>query len=492
MRCLTLAAEMERRGADVLFVCSAATASTVPALARSRTVWFEADQHDWSAALSDGTFDGKRIDLVVVDSYRLGETFERSLRKLGSPILVIDDAPARPHNCDLLVDMTLSRSANAYSGLLPQGCRVLAGTSYTLLRSEFGELRAASLARRRGAYEAKSIFVSLGLTDAGGQTANITRSLVAAGNFSRIVVVSGPAARSFDELSALASRDTRIEVLVDPDNIADLMAYSDVAIGTPGISSWERCCLGLPAILIVVADNQRDNARALEVAGAAQIASIDSEGPDAVLRILRELSVQPGKLEQMSRQAADVCDGDGAQRVGTAIDEFLLPERAERLTLRPATIADARRLWLWRNDPRAREMFGDSQPVSWDTHELWFKSRLTDPNTRIFVVEAFDRPCGYVRFHVELTGTATVSIAMARHVRGLGYGTTALALACREVFEQRFCECIEALVKRVNAASQQVFLKSGFLPVGEDADFFVYHLHARTDAHESRTSGQAE
>jgi RimJ/RimL family protein N-acetyltransferase len=267
------------------------------------------------------------------------------------------------------------------------------------------------------------------------------------------------------------------------------MARADIAIGTPGTSSWERCCLGLPSILFVVADNQRDNARSLERAGAARVVPPDSDVPNEISKILRELSLQPDKLARMSRQAADVCDGDGAQRIGAAIDQLVGPERAGKLTLREATVEDAHRLWLWRNDPSARAMFGDSRPVSWDAHSTWLNDRLADPNTLIFIVEADGRPCGYVRFHTELTGTAVVSIALARNVRGLGYGAAALVLACREAFSRRFCERIEARVKRENLASQRIFLKGGFVPAGEDAKFFIYHLPAQGD---SSTAGQAQ
>ncbi|XIA64089.1 UDP-2,4-diacetamido-2,4,6-trideoxy-beta-L-altropyranose hydrolase [Bradyrhizobium sp. TZ2] len=478
MRCLTLATEMQQRGADVLFVCSAGTADTVPALARTGTAWLEANQYDWNAVLADGKLAGTPIDLIVVDSYRLGESFERSLRRHACPILVIDDAPTRPHDCDLLLDMTLDRSASDYAGLVPQHCRVLAGASYTLLRSAFGDLRAASLARRTAASEPTSIFVSLGLTDIGGRTATIARSLAASGNLSRIIVVTGPTASSFGEIVELQKDAARIEVHVDPDEIAELMASADIAIGTPGTTGWERCCLGLPSILLIVADNQRDNARALERAGAARIVPLDCDVPDAISRILTELTLQPDELARMSRQAAAVCDGDGARRVGTAIDELALPERAGRLTLRRANANDARRLWLWRNDADARAMSGDSRPVPWDTHTTWLNNRLADPNTLIFIIEADGRPCGNVRFRIELTGIAVVSIAMARNIRGLGYGAVALALACREAFRQRFCECIEARVKRENLASQRIFLKAGFGPAGEDAEFFIYHLVA--------------
>ncbi|MGY4334537.1 UDP-2,4-diacetamido-2,4,6-trideoxy-beta-L-altropyranose hydrolase [Bradyrhizobium sp. LB7.2] len=492
MRCLTLAAEMQQRDADVIFVCSAETAETVPALTRSGTEWLVASEDDWNAALAGGKFADTRIDLIVVDSYRLGEPFERSLRRHGCKILVIDDAPTRSHECDLLLDMTLDRSAEDYAGLVPDDCRVLVGSRYMLVRRAFAELRPASLARRNAPSELKSIFVSLGLTDVGGRTAGIVRSLASIDNTSRIVVVIRQSAPSFDEIIALQQEVRRVEIHVAHPEIAELMASADVAIGAPGTSSWERCCLGLPSILIIVADNQSANAEALERAGAARIVPIDSDVPEAVSRILRDLAIRPDELGRMSRLAAGVCDGEGAPRVAAAIDETLRPEGATRLNLRRATANDARRLWRWRNDPDARAMSGDSQPVPWDTHAAWLGKRLMDPSTLIFIVEVDGRPCGNIRFDTELTGTAVISIAMASYIRGLGHGAAALRLACREAFRQRFCECIKARVKRENFVSQRIFLKGGFLPAGEDTEFLFYVLpaHAAAQGESSTTDAR--
>jgi UDP-2,4-diacetamido-2,4,6-trideoxy-beta-L-altropyranose hydrolase len=475
MRCLTLATEMERRGADALFVSAPGTAGTVAALRQSGIPWMGADRDGWNEAIANGNCAGKPIDLVVVDSYLLGEPFERSLRRVGCPILVIDDTARRPHDCDLLVDMTLGRTAEDYAGLLPPHCRVLAGSSYTLLRSVFAELRTASLSRRAKTPPLRSAFVSLGLTDIGSLTVPIVRSLAAAGILDRIIVATGRNARSFDEIMALRGT-AGIAIHAEPPDLAELMASADIAIGTPGTSSWERCCLGLPSILLVVADNQRDNARALDRAGAARTIPLGSDVPAETVRIVRELAADLGTLGQMSRRAAAVCDGDGAARVGAAIDDLVPRRPSERLTLRAATTRDARRLWLWRNEPGARAMFGDPSPVPWDSHTAWLATRLADPGTLIVIVEADGRSCGSVRFQVELTGTAVVSIAMAGHVQGRGYGTEALAMACREAFARRFCETIEARVKRDNIPSQRMFLKGGFVPAGEDAEYLRFQL----------------
>ena len=482
MRCLTLAQEMQQRGADVVFVCKEGTAGTAPALARFGITCLPTDRNDWNDAISGGEFGGKRVRLVVVDSYRLGEEFERSLRSHSCPVMVIDDAPNRRHDCDLLVDMTLNRVAADYAAMVPAHARALAGSSYALLRRAFGELRDQSLARRRASSTLDSVFISLGLTDIGGQTAAIARSLANDERLARIVVVTGPAASAFHEIRRLQDEAPQIRVYVDPPDIAELMAGADIAIGTPGTSSWERCCLGLPSVLRVVAQNQVDNARALEHAGAARVLPLDADAAASLPVIVQELRKSPDVLRQMSRQAADICDGEGAFRVGCAIDELAFPDRPGKLTLRVATAEDSRRLWLWRNEPSARAMFGDQQPVPWEAHAAWLTALLTDINTAIFIVETDTRPCGSVRFHTELTKIASVSIAMARHVRGLGYGAAALTLACREVFKQQFCDRIEARVKRENVASQRIFVKCGFLPAGEDTRYKFYHLSRHADA----------
>lgn len=46
-------------------------------------------------------------------------------------------------------------------------------------------------------------------------------------------------------------------------NMAELMARADLAIGAGGSTSWERCCLGLPSIIIAVAQNQIQSVKTL-------------------------------------------------------------------------------------------------------------------------------------------------------------------------------------------------------------------------------------
>ena len=104
------------------------------------------------------------------------------------------------------------------------------------------------------------------------------------------------------------------EVVVNINDMAQRMADSDLAIGAAGSTSWERCCLGLPTLMVVLAENQQAGAQALEAAHAAcligAVSDIATQLPQAV-RELIDLKHQP----PMSLAASAITDGQGVEKV---------------------------------------------------------------------------------------------------------------------------------------------------------------------------------
>ena len=102
--------------------------------------------------------------------------------------------------------------------------------------------------------------------------------------------------------------------------MARLTADADLAIGAGGGSVWERACLGLPALLLVLAENQRPMAHRLAELGAvltADVSDPDFEAQfDAELAILLSDAALRASLSAASRA---LCDGQGAMRVARAI-----------------------------------------------------------------------------------------------------------------------------------------------------------------------------
>jgi RimJ/RimL family protein N-acetyltransferase len=136
-----------------------------------------------------------------------------------------------------------------------------------------------------------------------------------------------------------------------------------------------------------------------------------------------------------------------------------LPE----VTLRAAAEDDVRAFWVWRNDESARAASFSPQPVPFDRHERWYRERLADPHTVLFVVVAPDaQPVGYVRFALA-GGEGAISIALDASTRGRGYGTAAIDRGCEALLRAGLADRIVARVRLGNEASRRAFLRAGFV-----------------------------
>lgn len=315
MRCLTLAAELERVGWRARFVATTEAIHTVPALGLRECATVAALGDAFAVKDAVG-----RCDLLVVDDYGLDARFESACRAFADRILAIDDLANRDHDCDFLLDQNLGASAESYRGRVPGDCVLMTGTGYALLRPEFLRARPQALARRRQAHLPTRLLVSCGATD----SANVTERAVLGARRSGlgivVDVVLGPGAPHLDRIVALAGDAKDVHVRVGVGDMAALMAAADVAIGAAGTSAWERCCLGLPGLVAVLADNQRANADALAKAGAVDLlgwhANIDETSVAAGLSALwRDVD----RLGRMADAAAAVCDGHGARRAAAVL-----------------------------------------------------------------------------------------------------------------------------------------------------------------------------
>lgn len=330
MRCLALAEGLAARGLRSVFVAAAMTEGLAASLRAGghRLVVIDSQEPTPSsglwppgaqttdAAASLRALGDERPDWWIVDHYGLGSSWEKAVLAAGTRILAIDDLADRSHDCDLLLDITLGRDPVDYGALIPHTCRALAGPRYAPLRPPFAAMRAASL-KRRGANRlaARRLLISLGQTDHGGHTALALCAAVASSDLDRIDVVFGASsAPSLAQVREEAARDRRIVIheALDAQAMASLMAAADMAIGAAGSTSWERCCLGLPAITLVLADNQRMIARSLLTAGAAQLA--EPNEPEIAL-LIANLASDAGQLRRMADAAAAITDGMGAMRV---------------------------------------------------------------------------------------------------------------------------------------------------------------------------------
>ena len=324
MRSLTLAGAMAAEGAACRFVAPPAVAALLDAFApqAARTQAASCAPGDLTQAVG-----GERFDAVVFDHYGLSASDHAAMAK-GRPVLAIDDLADRPLAADLVLDSGPARRAQDYDGLVPETARLLLGPQYAPVRPEFAELRAGALGRRGGEGVGR-VLVSLGLTDVGGVTERVLERLRPRVSAVGIDVVLGSQAPSLAGLTKIARRDERLALHVDSADMAWLTANADVGIGAAGSSAWERCALGLPSLMVVLADNQRQAAAALAEREAALV--VDAAQPDfdaAFDRALMRLLTDPVLRRALSAASAEVCDGLGAPRAAEAFLKLIAARRA--------------------------------------------------------------------------------------------------------------------------------------------------------------------
>jgi UDP-2,4-diacetamido-2,4,6-trideoxy-beta-L-altropyranose hydrolase len=315
LRCLALAESLGALGAEARFATDRMTRDTVRLLDASR---FEVVETAPTTAHRCESL--RDTDIVIFDGYAFDSTVEGGWDGIARLRVVIDDLANRPHECDVLVDHAAGRMAGDYAGLVPAGCSVLAGPQYALLRPQFAEVRPRALVRRRLGTP-RRLLIAMGLTDVGGVTRQAVEGVRRSGLALAIDVVTGQTAGSLPWLreQALAGA-LQLHVDLDAAGMADLMVEADIAIGSGGGTSLERCCLGLPSLVIMVADNQRSSVASLTQAGAVTLIGMLAEvTPERIAEALSASAHDLVALEAQAHAAAAVVDGEGVGRVRQVI-----------------------------------------------------------------------------------------------------------------------------------------------------------------------------
>lgn len=252
-------------------------------------------------------------DFLIVDHYSLDAKWETQLKAFCRKLIVIDDLANRKHVCDVIIDQTYGREVDEYYPYIEKSCLCLLGAKYAILRPEFSELRRHSLERRRLTNYDK-VFVSLGGIDKNNITGEVLEALACCSlpaSKEVTVVLGSQAPHQKTVMKLIEDLPYQARLLVGVTNIAEIMANSDLAIGAAGSSAWERCCLGLPTLMIVIADNQKTVASRLAANGAAIL--LEQPIKEFLISFFSEDNLE--HLENVSAKSAQLIDGLGCERI---------------------------------------------------------------------------------------------------------------------------------------------------------------------------------
>lgn len=456
MRCLAIAQAWVRSGGTSTFVIRAGLAGIEQRiLAAGCSLELLPESQTTSPEMFVQEVLRGRPSLAILDGYIFSAEEQQTVTDAGVQVLAVDDYC---HASSYPVRWVLNQNPYATAEMYPlknPDTQLLLGTAYAVLRNDFFSWLGWT---RFNPSRARKILITMGGTDPANASSKILRGLSLLNmDGIEITLVVGSGNPHFQLLrSELARSRLPVTLAQDVQNMPALMAWADMAIAAAGITSYELCYMGLPSVLLVVAENQRRIAERLsDLQMAVNAGSLEKFDLESFARCVQALIDSQTHRQEMSERARKLIDGQGSERVRAALQH-------RQLNLRPARQEDCRLLFEWATDPAVRTMSFHPETISWEEHCSWFSDRLEDDATVIYIGEnSLGQPVGLVRFHLK-GRCALLSINVASQFRGLGWGKELIYFSTRSLVRETQVESIEALVKPANENSIRLFETSGF------------------------------
>jgi spore coat polysaccharide biosynthesis predicted glycosyltransferase SpsG/ribosomal protein S18 acetylase RimI-like enzyme len=372
---------------------------------------------------------------VCQDGYHFSPGYGASLGRVRR--LLLDDAGLPECDADVVLNQNVGALAQSYPGRSDR-TRLLLGPRYALLRREFSAHRDPERPVPRCAMK---VLVSLG----GGASAREGAAIL------------GAVSRGLDGIEVrLAPGFYSVPGGGDgPAAMALTMAWADIGVLGAGSACWEAACMGLPGVVLILAENQVPVAEGIARLGLAlNLGFRDRVSLSTICDTLGRLQTDQALRLRMSARGRRLVDGRGAARVVRRL--------RTRVRLRPVKPEDSRALWTIANDPMTRAMSFSSAPIAWADHQRWFESKRRDWHCAFFVgSDSDDRVIGQVRYDFQ-GSEAVLSISIHPAHRGRGYGLDLLEESCDRVMQERNVTKLVAYTKPDNLASQKMFRQAGF------------------------------
>ena len=323
IRCLALADTL-KKSFKINFICTNLNGNLISQICKKKFEVFRFNtksqrinvKKDAEKTISIIKKHRNKKSLLILDSYILSQEWENRVKPYVKRLIVIDDLMDRKHSCDLIIDQNLHTQMNSlYTKSVPKNCVKLLGPDYAILRNQFIAQRKYAKIR---SLPIKNILVSFGGTDNENHTLRALTSLKKLNSDVNVNVVTGTANIGKKIIKNFCKKNFNYNYFEQVENMAKLMQVADLCIGSSGTTTWERCCVGLPAIAIVASNDQKDIASAVSknkcIINLGKIKKSDNVN---YVRLMKNL--KNSELQNMSRNCMKLVDGKGAARISKYI-----------------------------------------------------------------------------------------------------------------------------------------------------------------------------
>jgi len=260
-------------------------------------------------------------NFLLIDHYDIDSNFELMLKNLFLKIFIIDDLANRKHSCDLLIDHGYYKDLdNRYNKFVSKNTTKLLGPKYMIIRPEFRKIAKKNFEEL---ITLKKILITFGSVDVTNECEKVLDALCSlTKNKFEIDVIAGSYNKNFSNLVKKYEKYDNINIVQHVNNIEVLMSNSDLCIGAGGTTNLERCCVGMPSIVTIVADNQKEGINFLSESGhVINLGLAQDVTTKTYLEVLKNLD--PKLLLEMSQNNQKLVDGLGCNRIKKEITKLI-------------------------------------------------------------------------------------------------------------------------------------------------------------------------
>jgi UDP-2,4-diacetamido-2,4,6-trideoxy-beta-L-altropyranose hydrolase len=404
----------------------------------------------------------EKFHTLIIDNYDTDIGLEKKARHYVQKIAVIDDLANRKHDCDILIDQNPCEATHArYQDLIPTSAITLFGLKYALLGKDFAAHKKTNFSK-----EINNILIFFG----GGDHKNLTQKTIETliNTDIKFDVVVGSSNQNKEKIRKLCEANPNFTFHCQINNMAELMQAADLFIGAGGTTSWERMCVGLPGIIISIADNQVESCNALVKFDVAKyLGTAEEFAPQKLLDSLEWAGKNPDWLANAAQNSQKMVAGFGAKLVAAVIN-------SSAIELKPARPYDCGNIFSWRNDKQNRRYSLNSKKIIFAQHKQWFEKITTSDSSALLVAYYKDQPLGVVRFDYE-GEAAEISLYLVPGQHGKGLGLPLLYASETWLKNNHPVTAITAKVLPANEASVKIFQYALYNVTGNDNNVLLFN-----------------
>lgn len=400
----------------------------------------------------------KEFKVVIVDHYGIGLEWESAVRDVYNNLMVLDDLANRQHNCKLILDQSIGRTATSYLNLVPSDCNILVGPKYSLLRDEFNK-------SKNNIVKKFQILINFGGVDKFNYTMHVL-NILASFHFLKKYIIKIIVGSDYPFKKELMQKlkDLNLKtILIDnPTNLANEIAECKFAIGAGGVSLLERSSLAVPSIVYPVAENQKHICNEYDNRKLGFVIKKGESDEVSKLKSAVKVFINEKQLSFKSAANKDFIDARGTNR--TILQLF---KEFNFLDFYDATKEDVEFIFNCRYTATNSSFYLSSDVPSFQSHKDWFANALINKKCKHLVFKAGGIRCGFIR--LDLYGDYTdLSIYVIERLRGRGFADLMLSKVCEQISFKN----LQATVHSKNSVSLKAFLKNGFSIISRKDDFF--------------------